>query len=80
VGRGRRIGCFVWWLASTLQALELPEGMRRGGIDVMRLVYPFQRITNVPSPPPMPLNFARLTTSGYVIVRPPPPPPQPASR
>jgi hypothetical protein len=54
--------------------------MRRGGIDVMRLVYPFQRITNVPSPPPMPLNFARLTTSGYVIVRPPPPPPQPASR
>jgi hypothetical protein len=71
---------FVWWLASTLQALELPEGMRRGGIDVMRLVYPFQRITNVPSPPPMPLNFARLTTSGYVIVRPPPPPPQPASR
>jgi hypothetical protein len=73
---------FVWWLASTLQALEPPEGMRRGGIDVMRIVYPFQRITNVPQPPPTPYEFARLTTCGHVMVRPPPPPPppQPASR
>jgi hypothetical protein len=66
---------FVWWLASTLQALEPPEGMRRGGIDVMRLVYPFQRISNVPSPPPTPYEFARLTTTRCAIVRPPPPPP-----
>jgi hypothetical protein len=63
---------FVWWLASTLQALEPPERLRTGGIDVMRLIYPFPAIANVPHLPPPPREFARLSTKALIVRVPPP--------
>src|SRR5436190_2298052 len=52
---------FVWWLASSLQALEPPPQFRTGSINVMRLLYPLQPIQNVPAAPPPPREFARLS-------------------
>lgn len=74
---------FVWWLASSLQALEPPPRFRTGGINVVRLLYPIRPLPDVPPAPPMPREFARLSR-GYHRVHPqlppPPPPPQPAWR
>jgi hypothetical protein len=61
---------FVWWLASTLQAVEAP---RMAGINVMRLLYPIQPLASVPTPPRPPIEFVRAR----FVVRPPPPPPPP---
>jgi len=67
---------FVWWLASSLQALEPPPTLRTGGINVMRLLYPLKPVADVPPAPPMPREFARLR-NGYYRLHPPPPPPPP---
>ncbi len=68
---------FVWWLASSLQALEPPPSLRTGGIDVMRLLYPLRPIADVPPAPPMPREFARLRNGFKLRPRLPPPPPPP---
>jgi hypothetical protein len=65
---------FVWWLASTLQALEPPPRLQTGGINVLRLLYPIRPIVSVPPLPPTPVAFVRVEFA----VRPPPPPPPPA--
>jgi hypothetical protein len=66
---------FVWWLASTLQALEPPQRLQTGGINVVRLLYPIRPFASVPPLPPPPIEFARLRAE--FILRPPPPPPPP---
>src|SRR5439155_27320100 len=72
---------FVWWLASSLQALEPPPQFRTGSINVMRLLYPLQPIQNVPAAPPPPREFARLSRGYYRLhPAPPPPPPPPPPR
>jgi hypothetical protein len=64
---------FVWWLASTLQAVA-PHAPA-DGINVVRLLYPVHPVASVPPLPAPPIEFARMA-SDYVM-RPPPPPPPP---
>jgi hypothetical protein len=72
---------FVWWLASSLQALDPPPNLKTGGIDVMRLLYPLRAVSDVRSTPPTPVMFVRLTAARRALRPPPlPPPPKPASR
>jgi hypothetical protein len=66
---------FVWWLASTLQALEPPQRLQTGGINVLRLLYPIRPIASVPPLPPTPVAFLRVRDE--FLLRPPPPPPPP---
>jgi hypothetical protein len=64
----------VWWVASTLQAVEPPQ---MAGINVMRLLYPIQPVASVPTPPRPPIEFVRAR---FVVRPPPPPPPYPPWR
>ena len=50
---------FVWWLASTLQAVD--RDSRVDSIDVVRLLYPMRPVASVPplpAPPPPPARRA----------------------
>jgi hypothetical protein len=68
---------FVWWLASTLQALEPPRKIRTDGIDVVRLLYRQRPVADVPAMPQPPPGFVRLTRTVVRRYPPPPPPPPP---
>jgi hypothetical protein len=65
---------FVWWLASTLQAVA-PQASP-DGINVVRLLYPVRPVHNLPPPPGPPIEFVRFRAQ-YMVCPPPPPPPPP---
>ncbi len=67
----------IWWLASTLQALDPPPNLRSDGINVARLLYPIRPLAAVPPLPPAPRGFVLLTRSAAHRRLPPPPPPPP---
>jgi len=62
---------FVWWLSSTLQALDPYRSA--DAINVVRLLYPMRPVHSVPPLPPPPAEFARAKFPRRL---PPPPPPK----